>query len=109
VKNFISGYTDSEVVTAIIAWKEKVDYDLVRPASVIKLGGEIMARAPGGAQTFPAATFSLQTRHALLQIDAAPPDAMPALTDSQRTRSTNVANLQVKFPPAVSRSHGRLA
>lgn len=61
--NFISGYLAAEQDAAIIAWKEKVNYDLVRPTSIIKrMQGDITTWAPGGIQTFRAADFEAYKR-----------------------------------------------
>ncbi|KAL7567114.1 hypothetical protein ACA910_009442 [Epithemia clementina (nom. ined.)] len=61
--HFISGYLAAELDSLIIAWKEKVNYDLVRPTSVIKkLGGSITTWAPGGVQTFRAQDFEAYIR-----------------------------------------------
>lgn len=56
--NFISGFAAVEMDSNTISWKEKVNYDLVRPTSVIKQFCEdITTWAPGGIQTFPAENF----------------------------------------------------
>lgn len=56
--NYISGFAAMELDTTIMAWKEKVNYDLVRPTSIIKrFRGEVTTWAPGGVQTFPAENF----------------------------------------------------
>ena len=62
--NFVSGYVATEYDSAVISWKEKVAYDLLRPTSVIKNMGaqEITTWAPGGIQTFPAAQFEAYKR-----------------------------------------------
>ena len=61
--SFISGYLAAEYDATVIAWKEKVAYDLVRPTSVIKkFAGTITTWAPGGIQTFPAENFEAYKR-----------------------------------------------
>lgn len=50
---------------AVIAWKEKVNFDLVRPTTVIKNQGSntmITTWAPGGTQTYPASDFEAYIR-----------------------------------------------
>ncbi|CAJ1910861.1 unnamed protein product [Cylindrotheca closterium] len=62
--HFVNGFTATERDTVIIAWKEKVNYDLIRPTSVIKdLGDQLITTwAPGGIQTFPAKDFEAYKR-----------------------------------------------
>lgn len=62
--HFLHGFTATELDSIIIAWKEKVHYDLVRPTSVIKdLGDQLITTwAPGGIQTFPARDFEAYKR-----------------------------------------------
>jgi hypothetical protein len=61
--HFTSAFLATELDAAIIAWKEKVVFDMVRPTSIIKrLGGDITTWAPGGIQTFRAADFEAYIR-----------------------------------------------
>mmetsp|Transcript_43070 Transcript_43070/g.104244 ORF Transcript_43070/g.104244 Transcript_43070/m.104244 type:complete len:541 (+) Transcript_43070:524-2146(+) len=62
--HFVVGITAAEIDSIVIAWKEKVNYDLVRPTSVIKnLGDELITTwAPGGIQEFPAKDFEAYKR-----------------------------------------------
>ena len=61
--HFIQGFTAADHDAGIIAWKEKVKHDLVRPTSIIKqMDGLITTWAPGGVQTFPAKDFEAYRR-----------------------------------------------
>mmetsp|Transcript_25218 Transcript_25218/g.69650 ORF Transcript_25218/g.69650 Transcript_25218/m.69650 type:complete len:545 (+) Transcript_25218:109-1743(+) len=64
--NFVVGMTAAEMDSIIIAWKEKINYDLIRPTSVIKSWGDklITTWAPGGGgvQEFPARDFEAYIR-----------------------------------------------
>jgi hypothetical protein len=62
--HFVNGFTHVEYDTLIIAWKEKIHYDLIRPTSIIKDWGDelITTWAPGGIQTFPARDFEAYLR-----------------------------------------------
>ncbi|CAB9500033.1 Phosphoesterase PA-phosphatase related [Seminavis robusta] len=61
--NFVSGFLAAELDSAIIAWKEKISYDLVRPTSIIKrFGGNVTTWAPGGVQEFPSENFEAYKR-----------------------------------------------
>eukprot|EP00977_Amphora_coffeiformis_P003851 scaffold768_cov166-Amphora_coffeaeformis.AAC.9 len=62
--HFVRGATSSEWDSTIIAWKEKVSYDLIRPTSVIKELGDalITTWAPGGVRKFPAKDFEAYIR-----------------------------------------------
>lgn len=63
--HFVLGYTSSELDAVIIAWKEKIRYDLIRPTSVIKLMGEtsVTTWAPyQGTIEFPARDFEAYIR-----------------------------------------------
>lgn len=64
VLHLATGITATEYDTIVIAWKEKVATDLIRPTSVIKRRGEelITTWAPGGIQTFPARDFEAYIR-----------------------------------------------
>jgi hypothetical protein len=53
----------AELDAAIIAWKEKVNYDLARPTTIIKrMPGDITTWAPGGVTTFRASDFEAYKR-----------------------------------------------
>ena len=62
--HFIMTHDIAEYDAVVIAWKEKVNYDLVRPTSIIKDYGNypITTWAPGGTQTFPAKHFEAYKR-----------------------------------------------
>ena len=62
--HFAQALTAVDYDATVIAWKEKVNYDLVRPTTVIKGYGNtpISTWAPGGTQTFPAADFEAYIR-----------------------------------------------
>jgi len=64
--HFVTGFTATEYDAVIIAWKEKVSFDLIRPTSVIKRwrGGNknINTWAPGGVQTFKSRDFEAYIR-----------------------------------------------
>lgn len=65
--HFVSGYVAAEYDSVIIAWKEKVNYDLIRPTSTIKRwkGGhkEITTWTKfNGVQTFKSADFEAYKR-----------------------------------------------
>lgn len=62
--HFVIGLTGAEFDSIIIAWKEKVRYDLIRPTSVIKsLGDELITTwAPGGIQEIRAKDFEAYKR-----------------------------------------------
>jgi len=63
--HFVAGVTAAEYDSVIIAWKEKVNYDRIRPTSVIKLRGEepVTTWAPGaGVQTYAAKDFEAYIR-----------------------------------------------
>lgn len=56
--HFLHGYLASESDAVIIVWKEKVKYELVRPTTIIKkLSTDLIIRAPGGIQSFPASNL----------------------------------------------------
>jgi hypothetical protein len=62
--HFLNSYLSAEYDAIVIAWKEKVKYDLIRPISVIKRWGDTMITtwAPGGVKTFPAYEFEAYRR-----------------------------------------------
>lgn len=62
--HYVNGFTHTEYDSIIIAWKEKINYDLIRPTSIIKDWGDelITTWAPGGVQTFPARDFEAYKR-----------------------------------------------
>mmetsp|Transcript_27820 Transcript_27820/g.47290 ORF Transcript_27820/g.47290 Transcript_27820/m.47290 type:complete len:563 (+) Transcript_27820:224-1912(+) len=61
--NFVSGILASELDAVIIAWKEKVNHDLVRPTSIIKkLGVNITTWTPEGQKEFPSSNFESYKR-----------------------------------------------
>lgn len=62
--NWLQGFLAVEEDAIIIAWKEKVAYDLVRPTTVIKTLGdqEITTWTPEGVRTFPAKDFEAYKR-----------------------------------------------
>lgn len=62
--HFTQGLTAAEYDSIIIAWKEKVEYSLVRPTTVIKERGDatITTWAPGGVQSFAAKDFEAYIR-----------------------------------------------
>lgn len=61
--SFVSGYLAAEYDSVVIAWKEKVYHDLIRPTSVIKrFPNDITTWALGGVQTFPAKNFEAYKR-----------------------------------------------
>ena len=65
--HYIVGYVSTEYDAVVIAWKEKVRYDLIRPTSTIKrwLGGrkKITTWAPSaGTQTFHSSDFEAYIR-----------------------------------------------
>mmetsp|Transcript_15883 Transcript_15883/g.20735 ORF Transcript_15883/g.20735 Transcript_15883/m.20735 type:complete len:535 (-) Transcript_15883:83-1687(-) len=62
--NFLIGLAFAEYDTMLLSWKEKINYDLIRPTSIIKSWGDelITTWAPGGVQTFPAKDFEAYIR-----------------------------------------------
>lgn len=62
--HFAVGFTQAEFDSTVVAWKEKVCYDLIRPTSAIKSRGDeqITTWAPGGVQTFAAKYFEAYVR-----------------------------------------------
>jgi len=66
--HFVLGYTSAEYDAVIIAWKEKVSHNLIRPTSVIKrwsfFGGTAYVNtwAPGGVATIKARDFEAYLR-----------------------------------------------
>lgn len=62
--DFVKGFTTTELDSIIISWKEMVNYDLIRPTSVVKdLGDQLITTwAPGGIQTFPSKDFEAYKR-----------------------------------------------
>lgn len=65
--HFVAGYISTEYDSVIIAWKEKIRYDLIRPTSTIKRwqGGkkQITTWAPySGVQTFRSTDFEAYKR-----------------------------------------------
>lgn len=62
--HFLQGFTAAELDGIIIAWREKVRLDLIRPTSLIKAMGDEMITtwAPGGVQEFAAKGFEAYIR-----------------------------------------------
>lgn len=61
--HFMQGFLATKLDATFIAWKKKVNYDLVRPTSIIKRFDEDIATwAPGGVETFPAGNFEACAR-----------------------------------------------
>ena len=62
--HFNQGLTAAEYDSIVIAWKEKVNYDLVRPTTIIKERGDelITTWTMGGVKTFPARDFEAYKR-----------------------------------------------
>ena len=62
--HFTLGLTGTDYDAVILAWKEKIAYDLVRPTTVIKRlnDAQITTWAPGGVTTFPARDFEAYIR-----------------------------------------------
>lgn len=62
--HYVVGLVSMEYDAVIIAWKEKINYDQIRPTSVIKSAGLLPIRtwAPGGTQIFPAENFEAYIR-----------------------------------------------
>jgi hypothetical protein len=61
--HFVQTLTAADYDAVVIAWKEKMNFDMIRPTSIIKeMSGDITTWAMGGIQTFPASDFEAYMR-----------------------------------------------